>query len=382
MKNQRGLVSVFVFLLLAQLGTSDKAPDCDSDSCNLPNCRCSSGNSPFGDNVDSYPQLIGLAFDEAVTESLYQNRWSPLLFNRTNPDGNNIGATFFVPHEYTNYARVNDLYNYGFEIGVHSISENTQVYWRTASEETLVKEFQGQKKILTKFANIPSEVIIGVRTPQLQLAGNNSIKAYISSELSYDNSWPSLPSTKLFPYTLDYASTESCLLGAECPTESFPGFWILPINDLQSPGGTECNNLASCDISGTADEISNWLYDQINSNELKKVKTPMTLSISSYWFDYTANSFEALNKFMDRISAERTDVYFVNQKQILDFIKNPVTTDQFDSSNTPAENRNCLEQTCNLKKDDEDRHMVSCVKCPSVYPWLDDPEGNGSFMNQ
>ncbi|XP_056636813.1 chitin deacetylase 8-like [Diorhabda sublineata] len=378
MRHQKRSVCVFV-LLLAQLVISDKADDCKTDVCNLPECRCSSATSPFGSDIDNYPQLIGLAFDEAVTDELYTNRWVPLLLDadRVNPDGAGISATFFVPHEYTDYRRVNDLYNFGMEIAVHSITKNSeQSYWRTASEDVLVAEFQGQKQIISKYANIPSEAIVGARTPQLQLAGDNSIKAYVTAELSYDSSWPSLPSSRFFPYTLDYASTQACLLGAECPTGSFPGFWILPINDLQSSDGTGCNNLASCDISGSADDIANWLTDQIEQVRTT-TKTPMTLSIDSYWFNFTTNSFEGLTKFMNNMK-DKSDVFFVSQKQILDFIKNPVPVSEFNSDNTPSDPANCHEQKCQLKKGNEDRNMISCVQCPAVYPWLNDPDGNGS----
>lgn len=122
-----------------------------------------------------------------------------------------------------------------------------QAYWRTASEELLEKEFGGQKTILTTFANVKEEDIIGVRTPQLQLAANYSIKAYINSGLTYDSSWPTIPKLPLFPYTLDFKSTQQCTLGVKCPNEAFPGFWILPINDLNG-NSRECNVLSSCEI--------------------------------------------------------------------------------------------------------------------------------------
>ncbi|XP_056640595.1 chitin deacetylase 8-like [Diorhabda sublineata] len=377
MKHQIRLVCIFI-LFLAQFVISDKAEDCNLDACSLPNCRCSSAPSPLGNDIDNYPQLISLVFDDAVTDELYTNIWVPLLLDssRVNPDGAGISATFFVPHEYTNYKRVNDLYNFGMEIAVHSITRNIyQDYWRTASLDTLIKEFQGQKHIISKFGNVPSEAIVGARTPQLQLAGDSSIQAYITAELTYDSSWPTLSYTRLFPYTLDYLSTESCLLGAECPTSSFPGFWILPINDLQSTDGTQCNNLASCGISGSSEEIADWLTDQIEKVRTT-VRAPMTLSIDSFWFNFTANSFEGFTKFMDRMR-DKSDVFFVSQKQVLDFMKNPVPISEFNSENTP-DPTNCHEQKCTLKKGNEDRNMVTCVPCPTVYPWLDDPDGNGS----
>lgn len=49
----------------------------------------------------------------------------------------------------------------------------------------------------------------------------------------------------LFPYTLDYKSTQECVLGTNCPNEPFPGFWMLPINDFVGENG-DCNNLGAC----------------------------------------------------------------------------------------------------------------------------------------
>lgn len=119
-----------------------------------------------------------------------------------------------------------------------------QDYWRNASESLLEQEFGSQRKIIAKFANIPIENVIGGLTPQLQLAGDNSIKALINQGFQYDNSWPS--KVALFPYTLDYASTQDCDLGAGCPKDSYPGFWIAPIVDLKSEDGDVCNTISAC----------------------------------------------------------------------------------------------------------------------------------------
>lgn len=59
--------------------------------------------------------------DDAVTDYIYTTYYVPLLGGRKNPDGSPISGTIYVPHEYTDYERVNALYNLGFEIGVNSI---------------------------------------------------------------------------------------------------------------------------------------------------------------------------------------------------------------------------------------------------------------------
>lgn len=62
-----------------------------------------------------------LTNDDAVTDFIYQNYYTPLIRGRKNPDGNPISGTIFVPHEYSDYQRVNNLYNLGFEIGINSM---------------------------------------------------------------------------------------------------------------------------------------------------------------------------------------------------------------------------------------------------------------------
>ncbi|KAJ8928575.1 hypothetical protein NQ314_018861 [Rhamnusium bicolor] len=141
--------------------------------------------------------------------------------------------------------------NYKFTLVAESLiyrKNNLQEYWRSASKELLVQEFGGQKHILSKFANIPVDHIQGVRTLQLQLAGNASIEAYVESNLSYDSSWPTLPGKPLYPYTLDYLTSQQCNLGSRCPNEAFEGFWVLPITDLNG-AEKECNTLASCNVT-------------------------------------------------------------------------------------------------------------------------------------
>jgi hypothetical protein len=74
-----------------------------------------------------------------VVPDIFDDLWTPLLFDRKNPDGGNIGATFFVPHEYTDYQRVQDLYLRGFEIGANSITYVNQAIITFLSVNILVR---------------------------------------------------------------------------------------------------------------------------------------------------------------------------------------------------------------------------------------------------
>jgi hypothetical protein len=363
------LCLIFTSVYTASVKDAEK---CVDDDCTISNnCKCASTENPLADG--DAPQLISLTFDEAVVNDIFQDVWTPLLFDRKNPDGNNIGATFFVPHEYTDYERVHDLYLRGFEIGLNSITKNSLAqYWSNATEDTLINEFGGQRTIITTFANIPSEDIIGARTPQLQLEGDVSINAYEASGIQYDSSWTSRSNRILFPYTLDYLSTQECRTGTTCPTESHPGFWIAPINNLQGNNSVECNSLTSCFIEGSADDISTWLLQQVDRNGTNKA--PLTLMVPSSWFRFVNNSFEGFEKFLDELGG-RSDVFLVSQQQVIEWMKNPVPVGQF-KTDVYDRTADCNAINCPLiNANNEIRYMKSCVNCPEVYPWLGNPTG-------
>lgn len=106
-------------------------------------------------------QFVTLTFDDAVTISNI-GTFRQLLYDRTNSNGCKIGTTFFVSHEYTNYQIVNELYNRGYEIALHSISHKPdQTYWAQASYEGIVKEIGEQKEQMAYLGNIPASEIKG-----------------------------------------------------------------------------------------------------------------------------------------------------------------------------------------------------------------------------
>ncbi|WP_205925372.1 hypothetical protein, partial [Enterobacter hormaechei] len=101
------------------------------------------------------------------------------------------GFSFYDSHEYTDYTLVNELYNNGFEIALHSITHLTnQTYWAAGTYETMVQEFAEQRVQMAHFANIPFEAMKGVRLPFLQLSGDASFEMMAAHNLEYDSSWP------------------------------------------------------------------------------------------------------------------------------------------------------------------------------------------------
>ncbi|RZC33157.1 hypothetical protein BDFB_009780 [Asbolus verrucosus] len=348
---------------------------CTADKCRIEhNCRCSSKVNPLDGTNEPAPQLIAFTVSESVVGTVYDKYLEPLFFNRKNFDGGPVGVSFYVNHENTDYTLVQDLYLRGFEIGVHSITKNPlQSYWRNASYSDLVDEFWGQRQLLSHFANIPIEDIIGVRTPQPQVEGDVSIDAYVASGLTYDNSLPTSSSETLLPYTLDYESNQACLATAECPKNSHPHFWITPIADIKGDNDVECNSLVACLVRGGAEETASWLVGQID-RVYHGNRAPIVLRLDSYWFSFIANSFDGFSLFLDEMS-KRDDVFLVSVGDVLDWIKHPVSAKNYKS---PIHERNaeCNPVNCSYSLPEETEiYMKTCVPCPEIYPWKGNPLG-------
>ena len=118
-----------------------------SQKCLLPDCLCMSTTAPGALNPEEIPQMVFLTFDDAVADVMYPT-YQRILQNRINPNsirielkhvrwpncdslsllfgdvcaGCNIGMTFFVTHEGTNYRLVNELFNRGNEIASHTVT--------------------------------------------------------------------------------------------------------------------------------------------------------------------------------------------------------------------------------------------------------------------
>ncbi|KAF0297751.1 hypothetical protein FJT64_004820 [Amphibalanus amphitrite] len=96
------------------------AERCDA-RCKLPDCSCGGTATP-GLYPEEIPQLVLLTFDDAVSEinrRLYKEMFEE---GRKNPNGCPISATFYLSHEWTDYAHVQNLWADGHEIASHSVS--------------------------------------------------------------------------------------------------------------------------------------------------------------------------------------------------------------------------------------------------------------------
>ncbi|XP_034825962.1 chitin deacetylase 8-like [Maniola hyperantus] len=378
--------SVSIVLLIAILAFAHGEPDelplaepCDETACQLPECRCSEVDIPGGLQPRDTPQFVILTFDDAITE-LNTQTYRSMLYKRVNNNQCPIGVTFYMQHEYTDYTMVNELYNQGYEIALHSISHRwPQDFWRNATYEQLMREIGDQKQQVARFANIPASTIHGVRSPFLQMSGNNTFQMMKSAGITYDLSWPTTRFTNpgLWPYTLDYESTQDCVVDP-CPTASFPGTWVIPMIAWTDLGGFPCSMVDACfHMPDTEEEWYQFIIKNFERHYLGN-RAPFGFYIHEAFIRPRPHVWRAMERFLDTINNIQ-DVFMVNAKEVIDWVRNPIPINEY----TKKECRRtvpsgCTRSFCQPLSNPENQktyYMRVCGSCPRNYPWVNNPLG-------
>ncbi|XP_023329724.1 uncharacterized protein LOC111702311 [Eurytemora carolleeae] len=302
----------------------NSAPFCDYSNCSLPDCFCSSDGTKIPGNLDpkDVPQMIIITFDDAVNDEnweLYQEKLFPPGFK--NPNGCPIHGTFYVSHQYTNYAMVQKLWNQGHEIAVHSITHKGPEEWwgKNATIEDWFDEMVGQANIINRLGTISS------------------------------NSHKKNKNYKIFFLTLPG--------NRQCPSRSFPGIWEMPLNQI------------------TMEEFS----CAMSRRHYDTNRAPLGLYFHTLWFKQKKNR-AAFRKFLDDM-VKRKDVYIVSNWEAIQWMQNPTPLAEMESFlpwNTCTEPVPVEEQACNIprvcKLDSRElrreRYLYTCKECPDSYPWI------------
>ncbi|XP_026316096.1 uncharacterized protein LOC113227405 [Hyposmocoma kahamanoa] len=377
------LVAVSVAASVAVVNGQDELPlaaPCNATACDLPNCQCSSTDIPKNLNARNTPQFVTITFNGAVliTNMMTYRR---LLYDRSNSNGCNIGTTFFVRHEYTNYQDINELYNRGFEIALNSITHRApQTYWAEAPYEDLVKEFADQKILISHFANISIDDIKGVRFPFLQTAGDASYQLIKDHDLLYDSTWATvnLQDPGIWPYTLDYASIQDCQV-QPCPTASLPGVWVSPLITWRDLQGFPCSSVDACAFVPDLENEQAWFQFFMTNFERHYLGTraPFDLSVPEGYIASYPAVYRALDRFIEFLT-RLPDVFLVNERDVIEWSKNPLDIEEYLEQNcTTVESTVCDEKFCPLTSEHNDitYYMTVCSECPETYPWLGNPLG-------
>ncbi|XP_014663588.1 PREDICTED: uncharacterized protein LOC106806230 [Priapulus caudatus] len=144
-----------------------------------PNCRCTGFDIPGNLLREEIPQMVTITFESAVRTMeffhLYRQVFKRLTRGRRrearrNPNSCPVVGTFFVSHQFTDYAVVQNLYADGHEMAALSISHRwPTTFWQTASAQQWAQEIADQRLIFEELGKVPSDKIVGMRAPYLQV---------------------------------------------------------------------------------------------------------------------------------------------------------------------------------------------------------------------
>ncbi|KAJ8708394.1 hypothetical protein PYW07_010519 [Mythimna separata] len=355
--------------------------ECNEELCKLPDCRCSTTDIPGGLLPRNTPQFVTITFDDAINVRNIET-YRSILYGRKNSNGCPSGATFFVSHEYTDYVLVNELYNHGYEIALNSISHRTPPdYWATANYDVIKEEIADQRIQIAHFANISTESVKGVRLPFLQLAGNASFQVMADYGLEYDSSWPTSAyrDPGLWPYTLDYASTQDCTM-PPCPTASIPKPWVQPLVSWTDLQGLPCVMADSCHFTPDLEDEEAWYKFIVGNFERHYFsnRAPFGFHIHEWYLSSNPAVQAAFVRFMNLIS-NLPDAFVVNSSEVLEWVKNPVPVDVYRAK--PCRQwspRICFSRDCGPLAGEHNEMIYwfnVCNVCPRVYPWTGNPLG-------
>merc|ERR1712242_195861 len=328
----------------------NRAPECDTATCQLPDCFCSPDGTriPGNINPDQVPQMITITFNGAINSDnidLYQE-----IFNgeRQNPNSCQIKGTFFVSHRYTNYSAVQELHGKGHEIGVFSITnKDSPNYWSEGSYDDWLAEMAGARPITERFANITDGSVIGVRAPFLRVGGNKQFE---------------MMADQFFVYELDRRDD--------------------PTFDEALPG---CHLVSSCSNIFDPDQFARMLRYNFQRH-FGTNRAPLGLHFNAEWIKKHKGFKRELIKFINEMLG-RNDVYFVTMLQVIQWMQNPTEmtalrdfTEWKDKCDVKGQPYCSLPNPCPLGTRELPgftHRLHTCMECPNNYPWILDPTGDG-----
>ncbi|OTF80420.1 Chitin binding Peritrophin-A domain containing protein, partial [Euroglyphus maynei] len=380
--------------------SQDALPTCVLDECRLPNCFCTNDGTLIPDNIppSQTPQMVLISFSGALNDLVYDHYRRVLgygnRFNsqqtRRNPNGCGIRATFFINHEYSNYAQIQWFAAQGHEMAVHSITHRQPETWWTdhANYSEWAEEMIGMREIMIANAGgttttpvLTRDNIVGMRSPFIRPGGNAMFEMAHDFGFLYDSSIAAPRGTPPYwPFTYDYRQPFDCsnqpkkdesqrygptdqdsgygrfgsgrgsnrgkrqtpFLGRalKCPTRSFPGLWEVPINPLFNEFNT-CHHADQCVFpSASDDDDVESIVDFLKENFDRHYNTnraPFQLNFHVTWFTQKRN-IRALNRFLDHIQSLK-DVWFVTFQQMLSWMRNPKPASE---SSFPCENNSTV----------------------------------------
>lgn len=168
----------------------------------------------------------------------------------------------------------------------------------------------------------------------------------------------------------------------------------MPINELDRRDDpnfdeqlTGCHLVSSCSNIYYKDQFRSLLQHNFERHYGTN-RAPLSLSFDPSWLISNKGFDDTLSEWMSFILATYTDVYFVTEVQVIQWMQNPTATQSLrdfeDWKSKKCQEKgqpHCsLSNPCPLTTRElpgETLRLHTCMPCPKMYPWIQDPTGDG-----
>lgn len=216
----------------------------------------------------------------------------------------------------------------------------------------------------------------------------NMFKALHMGNFTYDLSWPAQIKFDghgpMYPYTLDYMSTQTCpTIVQPCPKMSYPGLWEIPNVNLMNKDHSTCGSMMdACDPLGNATAWYEILVRNFHYHyDTNRAPFGMHMHPSFFSWGPAGDHMNAAKKFL-KYAQDLGDVWILTASQVIAWMKDPQDVDQaksFPPWQCPARPEpRCSSSTVNKchYTEPKDFYMDTCTKpCPPHFPSPTDPDG-------
>ena len=262
--------------------------------------------------------MIVVTFDDAVQSNVYDLIQG--IGVHENPDGSPVPFTFFVSSNDSDYWLIHRLHAAGHEIAVHTMTHTTGLNTKFT---TWIKEIEGCREALFRYAGIPREEIRGMRAPFLAYNGA-MYEALEELGFSYscsvlESPGPTSPNAAnyIWPYTLHEGLLHEGWTGTG-PARGVPGVMEIPMWRLK-----EGETYHAMDPGGSRESLFNVFKENLQTR-YDGNRAPMGIWLhAETWLNTETTA--ALSDFLDW-ALKKEDVWVVSLSSLADWMFDPISS--------------------------------------------------------
>jgi hypothetical protein len=155
-----------------------------------------------------------------------------------------------------------------------------------------------------------------------------------AARMTYDNSVSANPGRDAPPYwpqTMDHTFSWVCQ-NEDCPVMSHPGIWQIPLNQFYGDFVPQLNGFkrsammrAAMSLNGSEASTGDLLWANFN-RAYRSNRAPYVLTMNGDFLHMLDNDaiVRALDAFVQKLSTQHPDVWFVTMRQLVDWLRSPV----------------------------------------------------------